>query len=800
VIGEKHLQRRWPMCLGLALLTLAAYWPTAQNDFVNYDDSDYVTANSHVQTGLNWQNTCWAFTTGHASNWHPLTWLSHGLDCQIFGPTTPAERAWLATRSPEQQAGAHHLVNLAFHLANTLLLFLVLRRMTGAHWRSGLVAALFAVHPLHVESVAWVSERKDVLSTSFLFLTLWHYQKYVASGGCRGSGDGEVEGQSPKAKVRRPEVRGQGSEARGQRPEVRSQGSEVRGQRSEAIEQAPSSIIHHPSSNWITRRASLHYMLALFFFALGLMSKPMLVTVPFLLLLLDWWPLERFDLKDSSLAKKLLSLFGEKIPFLILSLASSIVTFEVQKHGGAVSTVLSPAARLANALVSYARYLGKCFWPPRLSVLYPHPGNWPVWEVAGSAVLLLAISAGVACFVRRRPYLAVGWLWFLGGLVPVIGVVQVGIQSMADRYTYVPLIGIFIMVVWGLAEFATPSSSSSFSSSSSNPRVAQARKSRQPGDAQPAAIRAWRPQTIALAGAAAVALAACVLLTLRQVRYWRNSETLFLRAVEVSPNNYLAYNNIGFYLSKLPDRSAEAIDYYRKSLAINPAYEDALNNLGYALAAQKHYTDAIGWYRKALQVRPGHVEVNNNLGNALSEIGQIDEAIQRYRFVLQRQSDHADAHNNLGIALAMQGKLDEAIPHFRDAIRFKPNYASAHSNLGNALAAQHKLDEAIREYQESLRLSPEDPQAHNNLGNALAEQGRLNEAIPHYNEALRLNANNPEAHFNLGIALARQGQRDAALAHYTEALRLKPDYAEARRQIEALSTPANGSVPPRTNP
>ena len=445
-------------------------------------------------------------------------------------------------------------------------------------------------------------------------------------------------------------------------------------------------------------------------------------------------------------------LLAEKAPFFLLAAASSVITYIVQRKGGAVSTSISFGARAANALVSYVRYMGKLVWPENLSILYPHPGHWPAWQVTASAVLLLAIFAAIILLARRQPYLTVGWLWFCGTLVPVIGLVQVGIQSMADRYTYVPLIGLFIMLVWGLDELVP--------------------------------ARPWRGQ--ALAVGAGLMLAACALLTERQIGFWRDSEALFGHAVKATRDNYLACNNLGFYLNN-HGRTAEAMDNYRMALKINPSYEDALNNLGYMLAGQKKYFDAIPLYEKALRIRPNNAEVHNNLGNALSEIGRIDEAIQHYLIALKEKPDHADAHNNLGIALAMQGKLDEAIPHFYAAIRYKPGYASAHSNLGNALAAQRKLNEAIKEYQAALQLKPDDAQAHNNLGNALAEQGRLDEAIGHYREALRLNADNPEAHFNLALALLRQGKRDEALIHLKAALQLKPDYPEARRQLDSLT-------------
>jgi tetratricopeptide (TPR) repeat protein len=669
----------------LALATLIVFLPVSANDFVNYDDPDYVTSNSHVQGGLSWSNVVWAFETGFASNWHPLTWLSHMLDYQLFG----------------QHAGGHHLISVLFHIVNTVLLFQLLNRMTGGLWQSALVAALFALHPLHVESVAWVSERKDVLSALFFLLTLDAYARYVE----------------------------------------RTRSSEDHGR------------------IWF-------YLLALTFFALGLLSKPMLVTLPFVLLLLDYWPLRRIPqlisggqsdpstAEVSTLISTLFRFLIEKVPFFALSVISSAVTFIVQRKGGAVSSLstLSVSARVANALVSYVRYMGKMFWPFKLSVLYPHPGHWPAMSVLASAALLLGISAFVVFRWRSQPYLVVGWLWFLGILIPVIGLVQVGIQSMADRYSYVPLIGLLIMLVWGL-----------------NDASAQA---------------SWFTARAKAIGAT-VALVACAGLSLGQIHYWHDSETLFRRATQVTTRNYLAYNNLGFYLSG-KGKVEEAMENYRRALEIEPFYEDAQNNLGYALAGQKKYAEAIQHYEAALRVRPNHVEVHNNLGNALADTGNTDEAIKHYLIVLKQKPDHADAHNNLGIALSMKGKFDEAISHFHEAIRFKPNYASAHSNLGNALAVQHKLDEAIKEYQESLRLKPDDAQAHNNLANALAEQGKLDEAISHYGEALSLNHDNPEAHFNLGIALLRQSKRDEAKGHFLEALKLKPDYAEARKQLEIM--------------
>ncbi len=681
----------------LALATFLCYATVRNYGFVDYDDGDYVSANAHVESGLSRANLVWAFTTGHASNWHPLTWMSHMLDFQFFG------------RKPQAQ----HVVNVGFHIANTLLLFLLLRRMTGAHWRSAMVAGLFALHPLHVESVAWLSERKDVLSTFFLFLTLAAYAEYAS-------------------------------------------------RRLKSAVHSQQSTVPRFRAGVVGFGALKFYGLALLCFALGLMSKPMLVTVPFLLLLLDYWPLNRFlekapaqitlERRWSPVApRRLGALILEKLPFFALAAVSSVVTFLVQRKGGAVSTALSFEQRAGNVVISYVRYLGKTVWPENLAVLYPHPGNWPIWQILACGIFLAGVFVFTVRLARSHPYLAVGWLWYAGALIPVIGLVQVGIQSMADRYTYVPLIGIFLAVVWGVAD------------------LAQARH--------------WRKEGLVVVSL--TLLSVCGLLTIRQAGFWRDTETLFTHAKEVEPQNYLAYNNLGFYCAN-HGRPAEAFEHYRKSLEINPNYEDALNNMGHALAQQQRHAEAIPYYERALRIRPLHVEVNNNYGNALSELGRTDEAIAHYRLALQQKPDHADAHNNLGIALAMKGQLEEAIPHFRDAIRFKPAYASAHSNLGNALAAQQKWDAAIEEYQQCLQLNPEDPQAHNNLANVLAQLGKLDQAVQQYKQALRLKTDNPEAHFNLGMALVRQGKREEARLHFQEALRQKPDYLEAQRQLAAL--------------
>ena len=652
------------ICLGLTLASLAAFLGARQCGFVNYDDPVYITSNPHIQRGLTLPAVLWAFGAGAASNWHPLTWLSHLLDVDLYG-LNPA---------------GHHLTSVLLHALNGVLLFLILQKMTGAPWRAAVVAALFALHPLRVESVAWVSERKDVLSTLVGLLTLWAYLRYA--------------------------------------------------------ENLKSQISNFKS----------FYALALVFFALGLMAKPMLVTLPFVLLLLDYWPLER-------LQRSLAGLLREKIPFFVLAAASSVVTFVVQRHGGAVSSLTGVplGARVGNAFISYARYLGKIFWPARLSPLYPHPGYWPAWKIAAAVIVLVAMTAWVIRLGRSQPYLPVGWCWFVGMLAPTIGLVQVGIQSMADRYSYLPSVGILIMVVWGAHQWL---------------------------EARPGG-------PYVLATAAALAVGACLMLTVRQVEYWRTSETLFLHAVEVTDNNYLAYNNLGYDLSNRGE-TERAMLYFRRSLEINSNYDEAHNNLGFALAALGRYKEATNEYIRALSLNPDLTEAHNNLGIALGDLGFADAGIHEFQVALQENPNHAGAHNNYGVALAMKGKLDDAIEQFRLAVAAEPNHVGAHSDLGNALALKGDLAGAIREYEICLGINSKDAQVHNNLANALAQLGRLEEAAAHYRIALDLKPQNPEAHFNLSLCLDRQGRRAEAKEECALALQQRPDYPDARRELETL--------------
>src|ERR1035438_7267364 len=519
------MRREAIICLGLAAITFALYWPVHRHALINFDDRDYVTENPTVRAGITWPGVQWAFGGSHASNWHPLTWLSHMLDCQIFG----------------LKSGAHHLVSLGFHIASMLLLFLALNQMTRAAWRSALVAALFAWHPLHVESVAWVAERKDVLSASFFMLTLWAYGRYGAV-------------QSLKSKVQSREAGAVSQHAESRSPQ-------------------------HATRT--TQHTTRFYLLALFFFALGLMCKPMLVTLPFVLLLLDYWPLRRFELKTLDFRlKTLVPLLLEKLPFFALSAAACVVAFVVQREAEAVYPLASLPVmqRVGNAMVACATYLEKTFWPAGLAVFYPLPDKLPAGVVLVAGAVVLGITAWVAWSARRRPHLAVGWCWFLGMLVPVIGLVQVGMQQMADRYTYLPLIGIFVMVVWEVAERCSG-------------------------------------RRAVLAALASGVLLVCVVMTSRQLSCWQNSERLFRHALEVTRDNYVAENNLGFAL--LTDgKLDEAISHYRAAVALQPRWERPRLGLGEGLSRMDRFGEAAEQFSEALKLSPGLVPALVQLGIA----------------------------------------------------------------------------------------------------------------------------------------------------------------------------------------
>jgi len=689
------------IAIALALVTIAVFCPVTRFQFVNYDDTDFVTANPHVQAGLTAEGFKWAWHSEVARNWHPITMFSHMLDCQLFGV-----QPWWP-----------HFVNLLLHAANTVLLFILLNRLTGAVWRSATVAALFALHPLHVESVAWVAERKDVLSTFFWFLTTRAYVRYAE----------EFKVQGSKRKV--------------------------------------------------------FYALSMALFALGLMSKPMLVTLPFTLLLLDYWPLGR--IKTASTAWRLIA---EKIPFLLLSAASCVVTYLVQQHGGAMLGLhdFPLGSRAANALISYVRYIELMFWPHGLAGLYLRSGAWPLWEVALAALFLLTISVLVVVQRRKRPYLAVGWFWYIGTLVPVIGFVQVGMQAIADRYTYVPLIGIFIILIWGGWEMAC-----AWQEVGTARRAVRGRLGEVPvpkTDLRPVGQITWFAPVVTVG-----VLAVCAALTIHQEFYWKDSEALFKRMIDATPNNYMARYNLGNLYSK-ENKIPEAISNLTAAVEGEPNYAEAHNNLAGIFLDQKRYDDAIPHYRIAARLRTEYLYVFN-LANALADAAsashdtnEFAEAVQTYRQALQLNPNSSEAHHNLGLTWQAQGRAGEAVTEFEQAVRLNPNRIDTWTQLGFIYATQNKMAESERPFRELIRLQPGNANAYGWLGNALAEQNKLSEALPIYLTALKLDPKDYKTEFNVGLAFMRAGQKTEAAEHLRRAVRLHPDYPEAQAALRQLQS------------
>jgi len=657
----------------------------------------------------------------------------------------------------------YHLTNVLLHAVNSVLVFLVFRRMTGTLWRSLMVAGLFGLHPLRVESVAWICERKDVLSVLFWMLSLWAYARY-AQGRLR------VEPSSLLSTAPRSRMSGARSNRLG--PELRLPGP------------------------------AFDYFLALVFFALGLMSKPMVVTLPFVLLLLDYWPLARWSRHN------LRGLVMEKAPFFLLSSIFCVVTYVVQKSFGmlkelaSVSTPLSFSARLDNALVAYARYLGKLFWPVNLCAFYPHPGRWPAKQELLAGLLVLSISVFACVLWRRWPYCLTGWFWYLGTLVPAIGLVQVGSQSMADRFSYIPSIGILVLLVWGAHQMT----------------------------------KRWNHRGVIFGVAGGALVLTCIMLTRHQIGYWKDGVTVWRRAIAVTENNYDAHNRLGraWFSQVCLD---EAIREFQEAVRLNPHFAEAFINLGRSLAASKRVDSAIACYQKALEIQPdyvvAHIDLSdilsrngqedaaivhcqkaleiepnnatayNNLGFALFQKGNVEEAIGLYQKALQINPDHVEAHNNLGTALFQKGNVDEAIGHFQKVLQINPDHAEAHNNLGTALFRKGNTDEAIVHFQKALQINPDLAEGYYYLGAALNSQGRFDEAIVCFQKVLEINPNLVEAHYNLGFAFCSKGRFDEAIHELQETLRLKPDYAEASNNLvnvlglkeKQARQPTNSSMP-----
>ncbi len=618
------MRHRHAVILALVLATGAAYARVAGHEFIEFDDDRYVFQNSIVLGGLSWEGVKWAFTTTQASNWHPITWLSHMLDAELYGA---------GPRGP-------HLTNRGIHIANAILLFLLLTRLTNALGRSAFVAALFALHPLHVESVAWVAERKDLLSTFFWWLTLWLYADYA---------------------------------------------------------DAP-------------RRS--RYVLVTLCFALGAMAKSMLVTLPFTLLLLDYWPLQR--LRPGNVWARV----REKLPLLALTVVFSGVAVWTQHASRALMSTdtFSLGTRVANALNAYVAYPAKMFWPHPLAAYYPHPVQVEPWPALGAALLLVAVSIAVLRGARRYRWLAVGWCWYLGTLVPVIGLVQVGTQSMADRYSYVPLVGLFVIVAWGA----------------------------------PLLVR--RPAWL-LPGLAAATLVLLSLVTAAQTGRWSDTVTLFRHTVAVTGPNPMAWGILGTAHLRRGELE-EARRDLDEALRLKADMPQTHNNLGNLLYREGDVDGAIAHYREAVRLAPEHHSAHNNLGSVLYTAGRLDEASAELEEALRLRAT-PEAHNNLATVLDALGRPEQAIRHYQEALRKRPGDAAAHNNLGGTLFELGRVGEAEAHFRTAIRLRPGFAKAHRNLGLALYRSGRRVEAIAEFEAALEVTPDDRELR-----ALLAQARKD----------------------------------------
>jgi len=641
--------RDWWIYAALFLAIAAAYAQVYDFQFVNYDDQDYVTENLHVRDGLTASGIAWAFKSTEYANWLPLTWLSHMLDVELYG----------------LNSGRHHLTSVAIHAVTTLLLFALFKKITGDRWPSAFVAFLFGLHPLHVESVSWIAERKDVLCGFFYIATLWAYVL------------------------------------------------------------------------WVERRNAVRYAAIITLFACGIMAKPMIVTLPFVALLLDRWPLRRFS-KQAVV---------EKIPLFALSAVACVIAYVVQQHGGAVNTLaeIPFGLRLENAVVSYFTYALEFFLPIPLAVFYPFPQAIKASSFIEDIIMLAAIT--LAAF-RSLP-VRIGWLWYLGTLVPVIGLVKIGLQSHADRYTYIPLIGLSIAVAWGVQSFVR----------------------RHPWATVPVAI--WACATCAG--------------TFFQVSTWRNSTTLFEHAIAVTNGNYVAQNNLGVALRHAGKRS-DALIHFEEALRLRPQYPEAQTNVGEALLSAGRLDEAIPHIEEALRLDPRLPEAHINMGSIHNKQGRSKIAEAEYRTALQLKPSSAEAHDGLAVVLAETNRPEEALKHALEAIALDPDDADSHYNLGRLYGLTGRTDQAIDQFRETIRLEPTNAEAHFNLGTAYAQKDQMKEAVTEFQAAVHGNPGYAAAHFNLASALARLDRYDEAIVEFTEALRLNPNLPGAREALEYCRT------------
>jgi protein O-mannosyl-transferase len=642
---------------GLVLLIGTAFEPLRHNAFIDFDDNSYIVNNDPIQSGFTSQSVVWAFTSGYAANWHPLTWLSHMLDIELFG-LNPL---------------GHHLHNLLLHTLSTVLLFRLLYRMTGTLWCSVFVAMAFGLHPLRVESVAWAAERKDVLSVFFFMLTLTAYLYYVNRGGL------------------------------------------------------------------------FRYLLVALSFTMGLMAKPMLVTAPVLLLILDLWPLGRN--RQNSIAR----LIMEKIPLLVLSIGSCIVTYTAQQSGGSMAPkLLSWLPRLSNSLTSYIGYWGKVFWPSDLALLYPYHDNLPLWQPIISFLILAVVSGLVIYRFRKQPYLAAGWAWYLVTLLPVIGLVQVGSQSMADRYTYLPSIGIFIVVSWGTAHL----------------------------------VSGWRYQKL-LSGISMLIIASAMIIGTRtQLHYWQNSTALFKHTLAVTHNNHIIHHSLGWVLAKQGNLD-EAADHFNKALALWPDFPEANLDMASLSIKRNELDKAMNYLHRVLKLEPENATAYCNMGLIFESQDNIDQAIGAYEQAVRFDGNNYKAWNALGVLKANRGLLDEARDCFGRCIQMNPNDSESWRNLGFTRQMQNQTDEAVSCYRTALDKDPNNYQAWCNLAQSLQMTGKVQEATDACRRALRINPDSAEAMNNLAWILASSA--DDKVRNPAEAIGL----ARKACQMTAFEDPDN---------
>ncbi len=637
------VSRSKPIIL-LSVLLIAAvlmtFLPATRNGFVNYDDPDYVTKNVRVQRGLSWENLSWALRSDYASNWHPVTWVSHMLDCAVFG----------------QNAAGHHATSVFLHAITTAFLFLLFWKMTGATGRSFVLAALFGLHPLRVESVAWICERKDVLAAFFGVLTLWFYVLWVERVG---------------------------------------------------------------GGTW---KRAIYYGTAIFCFALGLMSKSMLISLPFVMLLLDYWPLLRWRFSNQN--ANTWRLVTEKLPFFLLAAAAGTITLIVQKNAGAVKTMASypVIARWENAAISYCRYLGKLFYPVDLAAFYPHPVYWPLVSVIFAVCLLLGISFLALRSRDTHPYFLVGWLWFLGTAVPVIGLVQVGAQSMADRYTYIPSVGAIIVLVWGVYDLAKD--------------------------------HLWLKGVLPLA--TIFILGASAILTRKQIGYWHDSESLFRHVIAATGRNPVAHMNLGVALLD-EDRSTEGLRELKTAVDLAPHYAEAHLTFATALEKTGQYDAAIAELDEVIRLNPKSAKAYFEAGVVLDKTGHPAEAAHFFEEAIKCDPKSAEAHRNLGVELEKIAQTERAIAEYSEALRLDPDYVEAHQSLGALFFNAGRIEEARSHFARAIELKPDSAVAHNDMGGALFVLGRVDDAVAQYKEALRLKPDFTEARTNLnGVLQAKQ--------------------------------------------